>query len=245
MGLVEKIIAIPSEFEAVSMHDGLSILLMQKAKSFRETQKETKKLLRKFKHNEEKTEQEQESQFILIPKKQVLIKRIRNELESAQFSIDLIANAKIFLQANQYCFKAYAKALERDAKIRAIIEKPTDKEDFPKTVQALLEKPNFKMRYIRAAPKANVVIFDKKEALVTVYPAASLTESPALWTNNPSFIAMYQEYFKNNWYSAIELKTNVAKDLIGKIDLLQNGGIKTEKYTEKIGRSLALQHAQP
>jgi hypothetical protein len=104
----------------------------------------------------------------------------------------------------QHYFAFYADAVGRGVKFRVITEKPRDAKVFPKTMQSLWANPNLNLRWIRGYPKANVSILDKKEALVTIYPAASLAESPLVWTNHPSFIAIYQDHFETVWNSARE-----------------------------------------
>jgi hypothetical protein len=48
----------------------------------------------------------------------------------------------------------------------------------------------------------NAAIFDGKEASFCFYPSKPLTESPIIWTNHPSFLAMFQSHFENIWKSA-------------------------------------------
>ncbi len=88
MGLVEKVIAVPLRFKAVPIQDGLSILLMQKAREYSEAKKETRVLIRKFRNNREKTPFTEDPELIVIPKKEALIKRLGNGLENTQRSID-------------------------------------------------------------------------------------------------------------------------------------------------------------
>jgi sugar-specific transcriptional regulator TrmB len=204
MGLVEKVIALPCEFKAVSMREGLSILLKQKAKVYKEAEEKTEILLRKFEPNEENRHEEKECLFIVVPRKGVLINRIRNEHDNSQRSVDLVTTVRRLLQAIPHCFENYEKALERGVKYRVVTEKPKDEEAFLKNIEVLLAKPNFRLRNIRNHPGANVAIFDKKRALVAVFSEANLEESPVIWTNYASFLAIYQAYFENIWVAAQE-----------------------------------------
>ncbi len=95
-------------------------------------------------------------------------------------------------------------------KVRIITEK-VGNETLPENVQSLLPKPNFKLRCIVTRPPANLAIFDRKEGFVTVIPGASLAESPAFWTNYPSFLAIYQDHFETMWKQAKEYKLNEHK----------------------------------
>jgi sugar-specific transcriptional regulator TrmB len=208
IGLVEKVIAIPSQFRAVPIQDGLSILLMQKAREYGEAEKETRKLIRKLGNNLEKTPRiEEEPELIVIPKKEALIKRLGNGLKNTRWSIDIVTTTQRFLQAMELFFEIYEKALERGVEVKVITEK-VGNETLPENVQSLLPKPNFRLRCVVTRPPANLAIFDKREAFVAVIPAASLAESPAIWTNYPSFLAMYQDHFETMWGQAKEYELN-------------------------------------
>lgn len=203
-GLIEKIIAKPYEFRAVPLKDGLSSLLEQKAEEYREARKKTKILLEKFKGKEE--EIFEEYVLTLIPKREAIITRIGNELRNAQQSVDFVTTVQRFMQAIQYYYAIYKEDLERGVKFRVVTEKPIDEKAFSKTMHELPLTPCFEVRYIHELPKANMKIFDRKEALVTVYPGVSLTESPCIWTNHPSFLAIYQDHFETTWRDALKYK---------------------------------------
>jgi sugar-specific transcriptional regulator TrmB len=205
MGFVEKIVALPFEFEAVPVHDALSILMKRKAKKHKETEKKAKMLCEKLGTKKEMYRTE-ESKLCIIPGEETLVKRIRNMLCSTQTSLDLITTMRRWLQAIHYCLPEHKKALGRGAKYRLIINEPTDRKIFQEKVKDLLAKPNFQMRFIRNPPKADVAIFDRKDALITVDPEADLIKSPIVLTDNPSLLAICQEYFETIWITAIEPK---------------------------------------
>jgi len=50
-----------------------------------------------------------------------------------------------------------------------------------------------------------MAIYDKKEVFIYVEPTADLTESPALWSNNSSLVAMADGCFETLWNTALEL----------------------------------------
>lgn len=69
IGLVEKVIRTPSEFKPVPIQAGLSVLLINKTKEYRETEEKTKKLLKKFTNIQKETFEEGKNEFLLIPGK--------------------------------------------------------------------------------------------------------------------------------------------------------------------------------
>jgi sugar-specific transcriptional regulator TrmB len=203
-GLVEKIIAKPYLFEAIPLQDGLSILLTRKAEDYNEAREKTKSLLQKFESKAENVSQEYA--LTLIPKGEAVIKRIGNMLRNAQTSVDLVTTMVRFMQANHQYFAFHKEGAERGVKFRVITEKPKDDKAFSKEMQELWFMPCVKIRYICQLPKANVAIFDGKEAMVTVYPATGLTESPCIWTNHSSLLAIYQDHFETVWRRALKYK---------------------------------------
>lgn len=124
-GLVEKIIAIPTEFKPISIEDCLSILIESKKAEISEAQKKATSLLQKFKkkNSHEKAQlQEEDSQFILISEKRV-IKRVRRNIENTQTSLDVITTSDRFKPRIFNFYEVGKKALERGAKFRLIINK--------------------------------------------------------------------------------------------------------------------------
>ena len=207
-GLVEKIIAKPYEFRAIPLQDGLSSLLTQKAEEYSEAKEKTKILLQRFENKAEDVSQEYA--LILIPKREAVIKRIGNELKNAQQSVDHVTTMQRFMQAIHQYFAFYKEGAERGVKFRVITEKPKDDKAFSKAMQELWLTPSVKVRYLSQLPKANVAIFDRKEAMVTVYPATGLTESPCIWTNHPSLLSIYQDHFETVWRRALKYKAERA-----------------------------------
>ncbi|TRO51281.1 TrmB family transcriptional regulator, partial [Candidatus Bathyarchaeota archaeon] len=69
LGLIQKILGIPVKFKAISLKDGLNILLEQESFEHLELQKRTKKLTKKIKEKSKETKQQIENQFNIIPGK--------------------------------------------------------------------------------------------------------------------------------------------------------------------------------
>jgi hypothetical protein len=96
--------------------------------------------------------------------------------------------------------------MKRSLKIRIITEKPEDEEQFLKIVQIFQKYPCFKVRYLLAPPQAHIALFDKKEVFINTSITGGLTETPLLWSDNPSLVAVVQDYFDIAWITALELK---------------------------------------
>jgi len=207
LGLAQKILSIPTEWKAVPIDEGLAILLERKNKQFSELQEKTTKLLGSFRENSERTERrEQGSDFIIIPGGETHMRWITKKIGKVKKSNDVFVTWDIF---NYMIFnesKQFKKLLERDVKFRHIIyciDRTKTKNEVGLDPY-LKENPNFQVRYILNPPLASIVLFDKKEVVFSD-PARHLLETSKLWSNNPHFVALIQEYFETKWETAQKL----------------------------------------
>jgi len=211
VGLIEKIIDTPVRFRAIEVRDAVLILLDQRIKQTDKLQKEAKIVIKNFKktcaHNgindEEKTE------FILIPKKMALVHRKIQSINNAEKSVDIITTLKRLSQAGPNYFIPANKALERGVTIRVITEKPEKKLELPingKSTQKIKEQYYKIFRYSKQPIRNVIIIIDRKEVYIFTTPHLRLEESPALWSNNLSLIDITQNYFEKLWNDSLELK---------------------------------------
>ena len=205
LGLVQKIICIPSRFRALPTQEGLSLLLQRRARKTHELQTKTMEIIRNRQNNNlEMVTWKKDNQFMLIPPKNAAINRRNKQIEAAQTSIDAIVTFKR-LGPTAYTYQEVAKnALERGVKIRVITQKPENENERSEIIQDFEKNPSFKLRYILNSPLAVVTIYDRKEMLVTTSALADLGESPALWSNNPSLLTIINDFFEIMWITAME-----------------------------------------
>jgi sugar-specific transcriptional regulator TrmB len=71
IGLVEKIVATPMKFRALSLNDGLSILLKQRYNKYIEIKKNAEKISKKLTRVENTTGPFEEGKFIITEKKRL------------------------------------------------------------------------------------------------------------------------------------------------------------------------------
>ena len=205
LGLVEKVIANPSEFKALPIQEGLSFLLQRRTTENRKLNKQTLELIINFKNNKlELASGKEDSQFILIPPQKAAINKTRKEIEAAQTSIDVITSFKRLESTARTYHEAIEKALERGVKIRVITQKPENKNEVSKLVQDLMQHPSLKLRYILKSPSAIVTIYDRKEIFMIISPKTGLIESSGLLSNNPSLLAVMNDFYEILWITAIE-----------------------------------------
>ena len=206
-GLVEKIIATPTEFKTSPIEDCVRILIERQKTEISKHEKEAAELLQNLKRTATKILlQAENEQFSLVPKKEAITLRTTKALDSAQTSHDSIVSWKKFsnLMLNAQKF-GIQDALKRGIKIRFITEKPEDGESLSKNVKTFQKKYFFKVKYLLDAPLAHVGLFDNKEVFINTSTTAGLAQTPLLWSHNPSLIAIVRDYFEITWITSMEL----------------------------------------
>ena len=204
-GVIEKTVSIPTIYKALPIEQVTTMLLQCKDSEQKELQRKAKKLMQDSKNNHaEKEPQQEEYQFVIIPKKEAVMQKMKEGTQKAQTSIDVVTSRTRFSSAILELAQIHKKALERGVKIRIATEKHAAQDIALKIVQTHQKNPNFKIKYFPNSPEAIVVTIDKKEAYVTMTATANLNEANALWSNNPSFVALVQNYFENKWNNTQE-----------------------------------------
>ena len=206
LGLVERVIAIPTEFRAIELTGGISLLLQRVHQKEAESHKKILKLMQRYQDkNVEVKPLEGGPLFILVPEGEAVILRTMKALENAQTSMDSIISWRKFsylmLNAQKFQLK---EALKRGVKLRFITEKPEDERQLPKIVEPFRNNYSFKVRYLLAAPLAHIGLFDKKEVFINTSTTGNLTETLLLWSNFPSLAVVVQDYFEMLWLTAME-----------------------------------------
>lgn len=202
-GLVEKIIKTPVEYQALPIKEALSLLLETKTRQYETLKAETRVLLDTAKVKErKKTEQ---PQFVLIPKGKTVVNKIKNAIEKAEASIDLVLSWKRFSRGISSTFdESIELAWRKNVKTRFIIERSLKSKTEKQIIQFCREKPFCQLRFIPHHPETVFGIYDKKELFVVAMSKTDLPGSSALWSKNPSLISLAQNYFEMLWLASKE-----------------------------------------
>jgi sugar-specific transcriptional regulator TrmB len=200
--LVEKEISQPYMFIATPIQPGLQMLVDQKFEDCKKIRKETEKFLKKTKSTQETSFGDQEYKLLMIDRKERIIQKMKQQHNSAKLCVDVLSTPQRWLQILHDCITNYEKNLSRGVKYRVVLDSCDLDLDHQKNIQTLLSKPTFNLKLSTNSLCVNAAIFDGKEATFSFYPSKPLTESPVIWTNHPSFLAMFQSYFENIWKSA-------------------------------------------
>lgn len=198
-GLVERIISTPTEFKAVAIQEVISILLLEKNRKLEQTKERIQSIIEGYSSLEGATTPHKEFRFSMIPPKRLVNETRERMLENAKKSIQLITTNKRFIQGISHFFEIYERSLQRNVKTQIIVNTGEDTNSIRSNKLELLERyPNFKLKTIPQT-KANILIIDKTEAIITLCPKADLGASPVLWTNHPEFLEVLQDYFQSLW----------------------------------------------
>jgi sugar-specific transcriptional regulator TrmB len=199
LGLVQKTLNIPTEWKATPIDEGLAILLERKKQQISEIQEKTTNLLSNFRKHNKRTEYKEEvPEFVILPGGKTHRRWVTKSIEEAQTSNDIFITMKIFRNIVCNEFEQLKKLLERGVKFRYIIYDLDGTKNEIELDPYLKKNPNFQVRYILNTPIAATVVFDKKEVVFS-NPTSNLCASPKLWSNNPNFVTLIQNYFETTW----------------------------------------------
>jgi sugar-specific transcriptional regulator TrmB len=203
LGLVEKIVSVPSKFRAISTDDAFSILMERRKSETSELQATIDEMVKKFKSDNARMALEEEAKFSLVPE-QATIRAEKKTLENVQRSFDVITSWRNPHSIMFADVEGITEALQRGIEIRVIIDKPGEEKLLSNIVNRLKKFPTFKIRYLWNAPKALISVYDNGEAWVGTCPNPGVKECPILWTDNPCLLSILQDYFEMLWSAAVE-----------------------------------------
>jgi sugar-specific transcriptional regulator TrmB len=213
-GLVEQIITKPIMYKAISLTSGVNVLLNELQRKRSESHKKVAELLQRYKTKEVTAKAKvQKNQFVLVPGKNALILKEKEMLNTAQKSVSIITSKQRFSQKFYSLAEEFKKAAAKGVKIRILMEKSEPEKHSgltSKPAKSYKENPYFEVRFISAPTQVVMTVFDNKEVIIVASAKAGLTESPALWSNNPSLVELAYNYFEILWITAIEYENQVS-----------------------------------
>ena len=205
-GLVEKQIEKPVSFRSVPFDIGAAFLLERKKTEHKALQQKTEQLSLQFK---QKGIPEpligEDAHFLLIPKREHIVKKIGEAIDRSKRSVDLFLSWKRLYRGMTIDFAETAKtAWTRDVKFRIVVENPREPSAQKKAGEFCELDSMCEIRFLSDWPKTVFGLYDKKEVFIIVNPKRDLHDSPALWSNNQSLVTAIQEYFELLWLTSME-----------------------------------------
>ena len=200
LGLIEKTISVPTEFQAVPIRDGISVLMMRKSLEFDQTKERIQSLIDEYTIVKGSIPQK-EYKFLMIPPKTLSHEARERMFQNSKETLQLISTNRRFSQGISHFFEVWEKTLKRNVCVQVIVVGDEAKFKGSTRLRNLQQYPNFTAKFTYK-PCAGLLIVDKCEAIVTLDPKGDLGASPVLWTNHPEVLSIYIDYFVNLWAKA-------------------------------------------
>lgn len=202
-GLIDYVIAKPSLFRAIPTQIALKVLMHHKTQKHKELKTKTTALIHKYNKKNNHDLLQADSKFVYVPSKEALISKLKKAIDSTQESIDASTSCKRFTYACYILGRRLKNAWNRDVKGRVVIN--STEQNQPALIKECWRAPWADIRYTPTVPRTVMVMYDKKEVFIFTKPESNLKDSPALWSNDPSLLAMAEDFFELLWITAMEI----------------------------------------
>jgi sugar-specific transcriptional regulator TrmB len=202
LGLIEITLGKPVFYRAIPIIQTITILAERRKQKTDVLLEEAKELLSLFRI-EETGNQEEKHQFLLIPKKETCIQRIKKSIQHAEGDFVMVAPWR---ETTQWLFTLHEQlnhAVDRGVEIRCLSHEPNVIK-LTKGMVELFKYPSFKLRLSPDPCEVRFAICDDQEAFIATVDSDNAAESPALWTKNPAILHILRHYFETKWVVAKE-----------------------------------------
>ena len=231
IGMVEKIIANPTEFRAIPVSVCIALLMEKRMQKTAEIAHKAKKLTQNFKPNNINNQDDEKYQFVLFSEKLAVYEKAKQMLQNTHNQICFLMESRIIFPWLTSYLPIFKKALNKKVECRLITPK-FEINNYLKILKTLLEYPNFNLRIIPKTPKAVFSLWDKKAVLIVTSPLDIQSQTTTLWSSNKSMIDLCQDYFEVLWVGAKAniITLNVLNDVSNaKIEVRRSESITLKK----------------
>ena len=208
VGIVEKIVSIPTKLRALPINEAIEILISRKTKENANLNTRANRLVESLKEKTMDAHPLKDDKLVMISKEAIEFE-LNKLLENAQESISVMVSRKRLSHWVMENYASIKKALNRKIIFRVITEEFPD-QNVPREVEAL-KKLHFEVRYSVGPIIAWFRIYDHKEV---VFSTAANSKEPmnySIRSNNKTLVELAQEYFDTAWFSAIQPQDQVFK----------------------------------
>jgi len=213
IGLVEKVVSNPAKFKAIPIRDATSFLVKKRKEKTHALVEESTALLTSFPELTSSTGFQDRHQFMLIPKREAVVRRIEKAIKAAEEKILIITPWREFTQWMFTLHDLWQQAIKRGVKIHWITEtKPRNPDSHFEMLHSFMLDPHFKLRTLHRPVNSRLGIYDHREMFIATTVNNSAAESPALWTNNPTMVNVLEDYFEMKWQLSSECKIEENQD---------------------------------
>lgn len=201
-GLVERILTSPCKYKATPLNVVLDQLFQNRNKQTLEIQKKVKTLKQSFKENPNSLRNDK-AKFVLFSGKRMITK-IGENIDNTKESVNLIVSWKRFSQGLNFFSEKIKNSWSKKVKWRIITEVPPKNKHTDDTIEFYRQSPFCEIRFVPPPLSTIAGIYDQKTVVIIENPAANLSDSPALWTNNNSLLSETKDYFEILWITTMK-----------------------------------------
>jgi len=207
IGLVEKEVSNPARFRAVPISDAMSYLTEKRRERTNALLEESTALLAKLPEKNSRIAILGEIQFVIVPKGEPLLRRVEEALKAVDKKILVITPWRELTQWIFTLQEWWQQTLDRGVKVRWITENPPQNSDAKvEMIENFARKHNFWLRTVTLPIDIRLSVFDGKEVFMATQVNINAGESPALWTNSPTMIPLFEDYFTMKWDKATDYR---------------------------------------
>lgn len=205
IGLLERIIGNPTEYGAISITNGIGILIAKKTQKNSQIFQEAIQFANFFQNRNSKRLREKsdkEDKFILIPKRIALINKLKKSFKKVKKSVDAIIPGKDWSRVFFEFSDDWELLTYRGVEIRIITNKLQISSKLLKEKKFFKNYKNFQIKYLKDNTNIRAGLHDEERLFIATNPNKDALDSPALFTNNSTIIELFETYFNLSWKNA-------------------------------------------
>jgi sugar-specific transcriptional regulator TrmB len=204
MGLVERLLGTPEKIEAIPVEDAFAILIKKQQyeaeKKVSTLKAEAKTFLDHLKQRDwTNTASEGESQFSLVTEKDAIMSKIAALIGNSKTQVAIAASRRKLAKFLFFFSDVLKKATKKGVRIHLLTEMPHEGDTLPRLIEEYISPgTSLELRYSTELV-AHYIIGDRNETLIETSTEADFAESPSLYANNRSLLALMQKSFVETW----------------------------------------------
>ncbi len=207
-GIVEKKLSMPNKYQAIPLEAVADMVLNAKAEQYTSALEKTKQLLAQNKKEKPDDTTNQDYSISIVEGKETIINKNRTAHANVKHNVAVCSTFQRWIQMDREINETVQTALSRGVNYRIIVERPDGDFSLPEYAKTLIVNRNFQVKVSDEKLRVNAAIFDNTYCCFSLYPSKAIAETPIIWTNQPSIIAGFQEYFKKIWKSTKNFSEN-------------------------------------
>ena len=197
--LVEKIISKPNKYRPIQIEEGLTILLQRRNEQTIEIKDRMTEIVKNFPGIDKCEDDNEKCQFVCVPQKETIEKRLRNGIETAQTSVDLSSEFQCSMEGTERELDSILKSIKRNVKFRDLIDVSQGRCQESNAFSTLKRNPAYQTRFFCSTFPVKLEIKDRQEVLISIKNAKSNLDTPYLWSNNPCLVQVIQQWYDSIW----------------------------------------------